>query len=283
MAFSKDYTGDTKALAVIIQTIDKKNALIPGVTVKQELAGLVKANFAEFYYDLAPSVAEVTAGADFNTSQKGNAKATLALSKALHIDEKIPHVAIETIEAGVMYDTIMKGALALSNKVGEKFIDGLVALSQSETLVATEMYDGIVEAIGDFAGRSSVNVGGVADTTFSNKVNGIQSRTIMVGDVGRAKLYKSEAFQRTINATGAIQTIGEILGHKVVYSQDLTGHDFILLNPEGVAFPYSINTLRAVESENFNGVRVQGEVSYPAQAYGILPVDSFAVKYTLGA
>lgn len=282
MAYSKSYVGDTKALAVITQTINKKNALIPGVTVKAELAGLVQANVAEYYYNLAPNVAEKTAGEDFDTTNRGNKKAILTLENALQLDEKIPYAALDSIAAPQMYDTIQKAALTLSNKLGAKFMTSLKGLAQAKTYTkGATMFDAIADGIGTFAQASSVKVGGVADTSFSNTENGVQPTTIIVGDTGRAKLFKTDAFQRTINATGKIdRLIGTMLGMDVVYAQDLTDVDFMLINAEGVAFPYSINTLRAVESENFNGVRIQGEVGYPTAGYGILPIDSFALKFT---
>lgn len=285
MAYSKNYIGDSKALAVITQTIEKKNALIPGVTVKAELSGLVQANNAEYYYDLAPTVGEVAAGADFGNTNVGSKKAILVLDKGLQIDEKIPNVAVDAISADVIYDKILKGSIALANGLGAKFITAVEALAQAKTYTKTaNMYEAIVEAMGTFSSAVSVKVGGVADVTYSNKLNGIQPTTILVGDVGRAKLYKTEAFQRTINATGAINEIGELLGLKVIYAQDLDGAiDFIMLNHEGVAYPFSVNTLRVVESENFNGVRVQGEVVYPTQGYAILPIDSYAIKFTAAA
>lgn len=283
MAYSKSYIGDSKALAVITQTIEKKNALIPGVTVKAELSGLVQANNAEYYYDLAPAVEAVAAGADFGNSNVGSKKAILVLDKALQIDEKIPNVAVDAISADVIYDKILKGSIALANGLGAKFITAIEALAQAKTYTKdADFYTAIVEAIGTFSSGVSVKVGGEADITYLNKTNGIQPTTILVGDVGRGKLYKTEAFQRTINATGAINEIGEMLGLKVIYVQDLSAAiDFVMLNHEGVAYPFSVNTLRVVESENFNGVRVQGEVVYPTQSYAILPIDSFAMKFTM--
>jgi len=281
MAFSKNYVGDTVALSVITQTINKKNAILPGITVKSDLAGLVQANVAEYYYNLAPGVNETTAGADFSNSNVGNKKAILTLEAALQIDEKIPYASLESVKADQLYDAMAKGSIAISNKLGSKFITGLTALAQAKEYTnGANMFDAIVDAMGTFSSADSVNVGGSADTSFSNKTNGVQPTTILVGDTGRSKLYKTEAFQRTINATGEIRKIGEILGMDVVYAQDLTGVDFIMLNVEGVAYPYSINTLRVVESENFNGLRVQGEVGYPTQGYGILPIDSYALKFT---
>jgi hypothetical protein len=57
----------------------------------------------------------------------------------------------------------------------------------------------------------------------------------------------------------------------------------MLLDPEGVAFPYSIQTMRLVESELFNGVRVQLEVGHTPKtngvwSYAVLPIDSYAIK-----
>lgn len=284
--FSKNYIADTVALAVITQTINSKRAILPGITVKPELAGLVQANVAEYYFNLAPAVATVTAGADFNTSQVGSRKAVMPLTRALHIDEKIPNIAIDATKADVLYDRMMKGALVLSNAMGADFIEAIEELSQTLTSTGDDIYDRIVDVQAQFSQLSSAKVGGVVDTTYSNKENGIQADTVIVGDAGRAQLYQTEQFQRIINATGEIPNlIGTMLGLNVVYAQDLDA-EFVMLYSEGVAFPYSINTLRVVESENFNGVRVQGEVAYAEKVSGvwnwaILPIDSHAVKVSV--
>lgn len=295
MSFSKNYIADTVALAVITQTINSKRAIIPGVTVKPELAGLVQAGVAEYYFNLAPAVGEVLAGDDFNTTQVGSRKAVMPLTKALHIDEKIPNVAIDATQADVLMDRMMKGAIAIANTMGAKFIEAVTQLAQLVTPTGATIYDRIVDAQAQFGQIDSVNVGGSANTTYNNGVNGIQADTIIVGDAGRAALYSTEQFQRIITASGEIPgLIGTMLGLNVVYAQDLTTHEFLMIYSEGVAFPFSINTLRVVESELFNGVRVQGEVAFAEQAapvngapgvwsWAILPVDSHAVKVALPA
>jgi hypothetical protein len=209
------------------------------------------------------------------------------------MDEKVPGFAIETTGADVLNDRLAKGAIAIANRAGSLFITDLLGLAQAKSILYVDhegdFYKAVVKAIEVFSAGSSVKVGGASDTSFSNASNGIQPKTLLVGDVGRSKLFKAEAFQRTINATGQIgNLIGTMLGLQVVYSQHLTGVDFVLLNPEGVAFPFSLNTLRVIESELFNGVRVQGEVVIPdafggANGYSILPVDSFAMKFTMAA
>lgn len=293
MSFSKSYIADTVALAVITQTVDSKRALIPGVTVKPELAGLVQANVAEYYFNLAPAVADAVAGADFNTAQVGSRKAVMPLTQALHIDEKIPNVAIDATQADLLYDRMTKGAIAVSNRMGAKFIDAITQLSQAVTVTGTNIYDRIVAAQAAFGQLDSEYIGGVSDTTYNNATNGIQANTIIVGDEGRAGLFATEQFQRIINASGELPgLVGTMLGMNVVYAQDLTTHEFLMIYSEGVAFPYSINTLRVVESEQFNGVRVQAEVAFAEQAapvgqapgvwsWAILPVDSHGIKVAL--
>lgn len=295
MAYSKSYLGDTKALNVVLQTIAKKNAIIPGVTVKAELAGLVQANVAEFYYDLAPAVQEGDAGVDFNATQKGNKKAVMPLTRALLIDEKIPQVAAEAVQYDVVMDRMVKGALALANRLGDKFLIDLVGKAQGKEYTnGKDGYEAVVEAIGTFSQGVSVNVGGASDTSYTNAANGIQPTTLIVGDAFRAKLLETPAFQRLIGDTRMEipGLIGTMLGLNVVYSQQLDNIDtdsgtsgiqpaeFILLNHEGVAYPYSLNTLRVVESELFNGVRVQGEIVYAdAGTYAILPIDCHAMHF----
>lgn len=211
----------------------------------------------------------------------------MPLTRGLHIDEKIPNVAIDATTADVVMDRMVKGALAISNKLGQKFMADLVGLAKAATYTeGLDFYSAIVEAFGTFSGASSAKVGGANDTSFSNRENGIQPTALIVGDAGRAALLQTQAFQRLINANGEIPgLIGEMLGLQVVYSQDLDGvngaPEFILLNHEGVAYPYSINTMRVVESEQFNGIRVQAEIGYAdASNYAVLPIDSFALKFT---
>mgnify|MGYP000541809227 CR=1 FL=1 len=279
----RDYIADTKTLALITQTVNAKNAVIPGVTVNAELAGLVQAQVAEFYYNLAPAVAEADAGADFNTSQAGSKKAVLPLTKALHIDEKIPNAAVETTDADVLADRIVKGSLALSNRMGAKFISALETYGQSKEYTnGQNFYDAIVDGVATFSSGQSTRLGSVSDTSYSNKENGVQPDTILVGDAGRAALLKTEQFQRITNATGEMPNlIGNMFGLNVVYAQDLTS-EFALINSENVAFPYAINTLRVIDSENFNGVRVQGEVAYSEPTEDLIPIDSHVMVFTEG-
>jgi len=278
----RDYIADTLTLDVITQTINMKNALIPGVTVNAELAGLIQAQVAEFYYNLAPAVGEADAGADFNTAQKGSKKAVLPLTKALHIDEKIPNVAVDTTSADVLMDRLVKGSLALSNVLGSKFVSGLVEHGQADTYAnGANFYDAIIDGIATFSGAESTRIGSVSSTDYSNRENGIQPNFIMVGDEGRAKLMKTEQFQRVTNATGEMPNlIGNMAGLDVVYAQDLSDADFILGYAEGIAYPYAINTLRVVDSELFNGVRVQGEIAYSDDTQDIVPIDSHVIAFT---
>jgi hypothetical protein len=287
---NKNYITDTLATGVVTSTINSITSLIPGVTVKAELAGLIGASTAEYYYNLAPNISSaVAAGSDFNLVTKGSKKAVMPLTRAFQMDEKLPGFAIETTSADVLNDRIAKGSIAIANKIGSTFMTDLLALAQAKTVevAAADFYLGVVEGIKTFSQGSSAKVGGEVNTTYSNAENGVQPTTIVVGDVGRSKLFANQAFQRLIgdsNQASIPGLIGSMLGLQVVYSQHLTGTDFLLLNPEGVAFPYSLNTLRVVESELFNGVRVQAEVVLPdAASYAVLPIDSYAMKFSVVA
>jgi hypothetical protein len=293
MAFAKDYIADTLALAVITETVGEKNAIIPGTTLKTELSGLVQANTAEYYFNLAPNVVRTKAGDDFSTNNVGTKKAVMPLTDAFHVDEKVPNVAVDAISADLLPNVMAKASVAISNRLGAEFVEALTVLAQAETYPeGTNMYDAIVDAMAEFSIRESVKIGGQSDTSYSNQVNGIQPNFIMVGNEGRSKLLKTDAFQRTINATGQIRVIGEILGLTVVYAQDLSGPDFIMGYSEGIAFPFSINTLRVVDSELFNGVRVQAEIGFAdapvvnnvrVYSWAILPIDSHAIAFTEAA
>lgn len=297
MAFDKSYLGDQVATGVLIPTIQGISGIIPGVTVKPELAGLIGAEKADFWYDLAPAVEEADAGDDFDTAQVGSKKATIVMTKALHADEKIPQVAIDTISVDIVGAKTLQLATAIGNGLGKRFYNNLVGLSQKKTYTNTlGMVDAIAEAIKTFSAGASVKIDGSADTSFSNATNGILPTTIVVATEGLKKLRQDSAFKDLFSGQGALPgTVGTLFGLQVVYSQHLDTIDvlatagvqpaeFVLLNYQGVAFPYSLNMLRAIPSENFNGVRLQAEVVYPDHDEpSVLVIDSFAMAFTPAA
>jgi hypothetical protein len=288
MAYAKSYLGDTLASGVVVQTIAAKTAIIPNVTVKGELAGKISANVVEFWYNLAPTVGDATAGADFNLTNVGVKKATLTLERALQIDERMPQIAIETISAPIVADQTAKASVALANALQAKFITDLLALAQAKTYTfGLGLLDAIVEGMATFELASSAKILGVNDTTFSNKTNGIRPTTVVLGPVGKAKLLQDPGFKSLFQGAGDSSysaILGQVFGLTVVFAHDLTGVDFILLNYEGVAYPYSLNALRVVESEQFVGIRLQAELVYTnATQPGVLVIDSYAMKFTQGA
>jgi len=287
MAFSKSYVGDTLATGVVQRTIEAKTAIIPNVTVKGELVGKINAQTAEFWYNLAPAVADATAGADFSSSNVGNKKATIVMERALHIDEKIPQVAIETVGVPFVADMTAKASVALANALGAKFIADLKGLAQAKTYTnGLGFVDAVAEGIGTFEAGVSVKIDGSSDTSYSNKTNGIRPTTIILGTAGKTKLLQDDAFQSLFQGAQNAsypQIIGQLFGLNVVFAQDLADVDFILLNYEGVAYPYSLNTLRVVEAEGFNGVRLQAELVYPlvySSEPSIVVIDSYVMKFT---
>lgn len=285
MAFGQSYVGDTVATGILINTINRVQSIIPGVTVKAGLANLIQANSAEFYYDFAPVVESATVGADFDTAQRGNKKATLVLERALHIDEQIPNVAIGAVSYDLIQSVMAKGAIAIANAMDKLFIADLVGLAQAKTWTKSlGAVDAIAEAIGTFAAMSSVKVDGASNTDYSNADNGIQANTIVVGSTFLTALRKDDDFKALFTGTSEFPSvIGRIWGLDVVYTTHYSGAGFMLLYSEGVAFPYSINTLRAVDSEIFNGVRVQAEVGFPliySSEPSILVIDSHAAVFT---
>ena len=298
MAYDKSYLGDQVATGVLIPTVQGISGILPGVTVKPELAGLIGAEKADFWYDLAPAVEEADAGDDFDTAQVGSKKATIVMTKALHADEKIPQVAIDAINIDVVGAKTVQLAQAIGNGLGKRFYNNLVALAQKKTYTnSATMIDAIAEGIQTFTSGASVLIDGASDTTFSNSTNGILPTTLVVSTVGLKKLRQDADFKALFDGQGNLPgTIGTLFGLQVVYSQHLDTIDviagtggvqpaeFVLLNFQGVAFPYSLNMLRAIPSENFNGVRLQAEVVYPDHAEAsVLVIDSYAMAFTEAA
>lgn len=297
MAYDKSYLGDQIATGVLIPTVQGISGIIPGVTVKPELSGLISAEKADFWYDLAPAVEEADAGDDFDTAQVGSKKATIVMTKALHADEKIPQVAIDAISVDIVGQKTVLLATALGNALGKRFYNNLVGLSQKKTYTnALGMVDAIAEGIKTFTEGASVKVDGAADTSFSNATNGIVPTTVVVSTAGLKKLRQDADFKALFDGQGNLPgTIGTLFGLQVVYSQHLDTIDvlaaagtqpaeFVLLNFQGVAFPYSLNMLRAIPSENFNGLRLQAEIVYPDHDEpSVLVIDSYAMAFTEAA
>jgi hypothetical protein len=283
MAYSKDYLGDTVATGVLIPTVQGISGIIPGVTVKPELAGLIGAQTAEFWYDIAPAVEDATAGEDFSVAQVGSKKATIVMERALHADEKIPQVAIDAINIDVVGAKTLQLATAIGNRLGNKFITDLLALAQAKTYAnGLDFVDAIADGIATFKAGSNTKLDGENNTAFSNATNGIMPTTILIGTTGEKLLRQDADFKNLFEGQGALPgTLGTLFGLQVVASQHVTGVDFILLNHQGVAYPYSLNMLRAIPSENFNGVRLQAELVYPnSSEASVLVINSFAMKFT---
>jgi hypothetical protein len=305
MSFSKSYLGDTVATGVLLPTIFGKAGVIPGVTVKPELAVTINGAVAEFWYNLAPTVDVALAGADFASTNVGSKKATLTLGRALRIDEKIPQVAIDTVSVDLVAATLGNAALALGNRLGLAFYTDLLYHAQKRTYTnALTFINAIAFAIADFKARPSVNILGSADATFSNATSGVEPTTIVLGSVGERKLRQSASFQSLFQGAATYPNqIGTLFGYPVIVSSHLDGIDidsvtagtqaaeFVLLNYNGIAYPTSLNMLRTVESEDFNGIRLQGEVVIPSLASGasgnplpgVLVIDSYAIAYTEAA
>jgi hypothetical protein len=286
MAYAKSYLGDQVASGVLIPTVQGISGVIPGITVKPELSGLIGAEKVDFWYDIAPAVEDADAGDDFDVAQVGSKKATIVMTRALHANEKIPQVAIDAINIDVVGAKTLQLATAIGNKLGSKFYTDLLALSQAKTYAnGLSFIDAVAEGIATFKGGTSAKLDGTVNTTFSNATNGILPTTIVVGTTGEKLLRQDADFKALFDGQGQLPgTIGTLFGLQVVASQHVTSIDFLLLNHQGVAYPYSLNMLRAIPSEVFNGIKLQAELVYPdASEASVLVIDSFAMKFTEAA
>jgi len=197
--------------------------------------------------------------------------------------------------------TLGNSALALGNRLGLEFYKDLIFLAQKKTYTNTLGFvDAIAEGIATFKTSSSVKILGQANTTFSNSANGVEPTTIIVGTVGERKLRQDAAFKALFQGQATYPNqIGVLFGYPVIVSSHLDGIDvdsvtggvqpaeFVLLNYQGVAYPASLNMLRTVEAEGFNGIRLQGEIVFPALTSGatgdaqpsVLVIDSYAMTF----
>lgn len=197
------------------------------------------------------TITAVSPGSDFTTTDTADSLITISLDKAYQNDEKI----YRATAASVAYDAIAAEMESNMQSIADAWQADLAAeLATTTTLsvngttaiTASNVYDFIVDDRAVLAG------------------NGARPNTIIVSNAVYAALQKSDEFQRTgeigDNAVSNAQ-VGRIAGLNVFEYQSLpAGVDYLLYDYEALSAVTSVEMARVIDSELFNGVKVQNEI-----------------------
>lgn len=272
MAFSNGFNGDVKSLNYILQTLEAKQVLIPGVTSNPNLQVSAAGEVAYFYTRGASSVTSGTntLGAQISYTSSGVTRVDINLTNAIQIGAVIPYVNFATVEASVVADKVIQESLIAANTWNERalaYIEGnatrfylatdgtitTVSVTNNAALTATTVYAEIINM------KKAFNV--------ANKAKGMKPTAIIVSEAVNALLLQSDEFIRKEQAGDAMVyegLIGRVAGLQVVVSPDAV-EDIIMLNAEAVAAPVNVKSLVIADATPAGypaGVIVAGEIGY---------------------
>lgn len=278
MAFSNGFSGDVKSLQYILQTLDAKTFVIPGVTVNSNLAVSAAGEVAYFYKRssaTATNVAGTTTtgiGQKIDYTSKGVERVDINIINAIQIGAVLPHVNVATVEGvSVIADKVIQESIQAANEWNEQAIaflegeatnfykaaDGSItttSITNNAALTSTTVYSEIVKM------RKAFNV--------ANKASGMKPTAILVSEGVYALLLQSDEFIRKEQAQDLTVVsegrVGRVAGLEVVTAVDME-EDIIMLNAEGFAAPININTLVTTDATAAGypaGTIVAGEIGY---------------------
>jgi len=277
MAFSNGFSGDTKSLNYILQTLEAKQVLIPGVTSNPNLQVSAAGEVAYFYTRGASTVSTATAagvgkklGAQISYTSSGVTRQDVSLTDAIQIGAVIPYANFATVEASVIADKVVQESLSAANTWNEKAVAFLEAgatnfyKNADGTIVTTSVVDNSVLAANTVYGEI-INMKKAFN--IANKAKGMKPTAIIVSEAVNALLLQSDEFirkEQAGNATVHEGIIGRVAGLQVVVSQDMV-EDIIMLNAEALAAPVNVKSLVVADATAAGypgGVIVAGEIGY---------------------
>lgn len=279
MAFNNGFNGDQVSLKYILQTLEAKTVLIPGITANANLSVSAAGEVAYFYKRGTSTVTTGNIGDSVSYAAKGVTRSDINLTSAITIGAVLPHVNFATIQAPVIADRVVMEAMAAANKHNSlavtyledngsqyfKTSDGTIvvetAVTSNSALTYSTVYDEIVDM------KKAFNV--------KNAAKGMKPTAIIVSEAVYANLLKSDEFIRKEQAGDQVVfdgMVGKVAGLYVVVSPDTAETstadettDIIMLNAEAFAAPTNIKTLFVVDATAAGypgGTIVAGEIGY---------------------
>lgn len=251
--FANGFSGDAVSLQHILDTLNAKSYVIPGITANQDLTVSAMGEVAYFYTRGATSTGEGTVGSKLDYKSTGVKRIDIPMTSALTIEAVLPRVNFATVSADVVGDKVIQESIALANRHNELALEALVAGAEAKTSEGAGAYEQIVNAVKTFKVDNKANALRPASVIVSSEFYAellVDNRFIRPGDLG--DLAISEAI------------VGRVAGMFVVEAPDLD-EGFILIDPEGFAAPRNINTLVITDGTAAGyplGTIIAGETGY---------------------
>jgi len=284
MAFSNGFSGDYKALDVIVKTLHAKSYLVEGPIVNPALSVSSMGEVAYFYVDSAPTAAgSHNLGSQVTFTASGGKRIDVSLTTGYKIAAVIPHVNYATVSPDLIASKVAQESIKISNLRNEAFVTALLAgATAKEFTNAATAYTAILEGLKNFK--------------VDNKSNAMRPTGGLISSAFLADLMVDNKFIRSTDRGDSLAYDGVqvmIQGIPFVECPDLTTASFILVNSEGIAAPVNINTLYVIDGTAAGypgGTIISGEMG--ANFKVLVKADApaldqstgyFAAKYTEAA
>lgn len=279
MAYNNGFNGDSVSLQYILQTLDSKTILIPGITANANLSVSAMGEVAYYYKRGTSTVTTGNVGDSITYAAKGVTREDISLTSAITIGAVLPHVNFATIQAPVIADRVIMESISAANQHNTlavtylednstnfyKSSDGTVVVETTATSNSALTYSTVYDEIIDM--KKAFNV--------KNKAKGMKPTAIIVSEAVYADLLKSDQFIRKEQAGDAVVydgVVGRVAGLQVVVSPDTAvttsadeSTDIIMLNAEGFAAPLNVRSLAVVDATAAGyplGTIVAGEIGF---------------------
>jgi hypothetical protein len=260
MAYTSGFNGDQVALKHIINTMNAKDYLLPGVIANPALSYTVMGESAFFYTKGTSTLnASHSLGAGSTTAVKGGKRINIDITTGGKFDFVIPGPELKTAASvDVKTRYIIEETIRLLNARQEAGLTAILAAGVAKTYVkGATAFVALTDALATYK----------AD----NKVSAHKPTGILVSPSFWAKLLQDNKFIRSTDRADLKVFDGQILevaGIPVIEAVDLSTADFVLVNYNGVAAPMNIATFKMVPADMgggtayIGGERGLGEIGY---------------------
>lgn len=274
MAFYNSYQGDQSSLKTIIDNIEKKSILIPGITCK---AGIQVNELGDrcYYFKRAGStITKAKAGKPINYRNVGVSREDFAMEDALQIGDIIPTVRANS-SVDVVQDRLAYQALEAANMQNKLALQYLMAygtdIQDYDDLTEDNAYNKLCEIIEDFK--------------LNNKEKGLEPTAAFVSNSAIKLLLNDSRFVRfSVNAgdysmyNNIIGKIGNCFIFEAPDMDDDEDFDFIVLHSEAFVCPLNVNSLSIKPAAQYgfpSGEIIAGELRY---GFSIADAGAILVK-----
>ena len=248
MAYVSGYNGDQVALRHIINTMNAKDYLIPGVITNPALSYTIMGESAFFYTKGASTLDASHAGAGSTTAIKGGKRINIDITTGGKFDFVIPGPELKTAASvDVKTRYIIEETIRLLNARQEAGLTAILAGAEEKTYANASAFVAITNALATFKS--------------DNKQTAHKPTGILVSSAFWAELLQDNKYIRSTDRADLKVFDGQILeiaGIPVIEAPDLTAVDFVIVNYNGVAAPMNIATFKMVPADMGGGTAYIG-------------------------